>query len=331
MYRIEHTAYLWLLLLIPLIFIIFYINKRWQQKQWHKLGTSAVAQSQQVGHIKGRSILKTIVLAGSVTFGILALANFQQKDGTQTVDKKGIDLVFALDVSKSMLANDIQPDRLSKAKLFINTLLGKMTNNRTGLVVFAGSAYQQIPITTDQGAVKMILETVNTNIIPNQGTVISDALSAANQMFEGDWKKYKAIVLITDGEDHDENATALAQEVSETGTVIFTVGIGSPEGTTITDPATNQPKKDPNGEIVISKLNEAILKEIANIGKGGYIQLKNVNSAAQHIYDAVDRMEKNKLGSSDLQQYKSYYQYFLQISLLLLVAYLIIPNAQKIK
>lgn len=329
MYRIEHTAYLWLLLLIPIIFIIFYINKRWQQKQWQKLGTSHVAQAQLTGHIKGRSILKTLLLSVSIFFGVLALANFQQKDGTQSIDKKGIDLVFVLDVSKSMLANDVQPDRLSKAKLFINSLLSKMTNNRTGLVVFAGGAYQQIPITTDQGAVKMILETVNTNIIPNQGTVISDALSAANQMFEGDWKKHKAIVLITDGEDHDENAIAAAKEVNETGTLIFTVGIGSPEGTTITDPATNAPKKDQNGTIVISKLNETILKELANIGKGGYIQLKNVNSAAESIHEAIDRMEKNKLGSSDLQQYKSYYQYFLMISLILFIIYLIIPNAEK--
>lgn len=270
-------------------------------------------------------------MTSSLLFGILALANFQEKDGTQSIDKKGIDVVFALDVSKSMLANDEMPNRLEKAKLFINALIAEMVNNRSGLVVFAGGAYQQIPITTDQGAVKMILEAVNTNIIPNQGTVISEAITTANQMFEADWKKYKAIVLITDGEDHDEHALDAAKDAAATGTLIFTVGIGSPEGTTITDPTTKAPKKDQNGTIVISKLNETILKEIAQAGNGGYMQLKNINSAAQSIHQALDQMEKNKLGSSDLQQYKSYYQYFLIFAILLFLAFILVPNAQSIK
>lgn len=279
--------------------------------------------------IKARQHLKVGLFFAAFFFGIVGLANLQQKDALQTVERKGIDIIFALDVSRSMLANDIEPNRLIRAKQFIKTCMNEMSNNRIGLVVFAGKAYRQVPLTVDFNAAKLILDNAHPDMMPSQGTVLADAIELANESFSTKDMKYKAIVLISDGEDHDENAVEAAKEAHKTGTIIYTVGIGSPNGALIKDPQTNAPKLDDNGDEVITKLNETTLKTIAQDTDGEYFLLNNVNSTADKLIAALDGMEKNDLGSSAFTSFKSYFIYFFVTAMLLLLMSLFIPLYQK--
>jgi Ca-activated chloride channel family protein len=226
--------------------------------------------------------------------------------------------MIALDVSKSMLAKDIQPDRLTRAKQLVMSMIDKMKNDRVGLVVFAGRAYLQVPLTIDYSAVKMMLQNVKTDMVPTQGTVISEAIDLARQSFSQKEKKYKSLVIISDGEDHDENAVAKAKEAADAGTIIHTVGIGSPEGTTIFDPETNSVKLDDNGNPVISKLNEDELRTIAAAGKGTYSLLRNADDVASKLVNEIDGMEQKSLGAVVFNSYASYFQYFLAIAVIAL-------------
>jgi Ca-activated chloride channel family protein len=217
-----------------------------------------------------------------------------------------------------MLAKDIQPDRLTRAKQLVMSMIDKMKNDRVGLVVFAGRAYLQVPLTIDYSAVKMMLQNVKTDMVPTQGTVISEAIDLARQSFSQKEKKYKSLVIISDGEDHDENAVAKAKEAADAGTIIHTVGIGSPEGTTIFDPETNSVKLDDNGNPVISKLNEDELRTIAAAGKGTYSLLRNADDVASKLVNEIDGMEQKSLGAVVFNSYASYFQYFLAIAVIAL-------------
>ena len=182
---------------------------------------------------------------------------------TNKTNRKGIDIAIALDVSKSMLAADLAPNRLERAKQFIGKLMNEMPNDRIALVLFAGKAYLQMPLTVDHGAAQMFVSSASPDAVPQQGTVISDALKMSANVFNNAEKRFKAVILISDGEDHDEDAVKTAKELAEQGVMINTVGIGSPEGANIIDPATGEKKKDEAGNTVISKLNEEELKQIA--------------------------------------------------------------------
>src|SRR5690606_18655431 len=187
---------------------------------------------------------------------ILGLANLREPKGALQAERKGIDVMIALDVSKSMLATDVQPNRLEKAKQLILSLTDDLKDNRMGLVIFAGRAYLQMPVTTDFSAIKMMLQTVSPESVPSQGTVLADAIEMADESFSQKEKMFKTLILISDGEDHDERALAAAEKAAEHGVMIHTVGIGSPEGATLTDAQTGQPRLDKEGHQVISKLNE---------------------------------------------------------------------------
>ena len=204
--------------------------------------------------------LKFVLILGAFILGVSALANLRSPKGIEKVNRNGIDVMIAIDVSKSMLAQDIKPNRLERAKQALSKLIDKLSNDRVGIVVFAGRAYLQMPLTGDHGAAKMYLSSASTEIVPTQGTVIADALKMCYTSFNSKEKKYKAVVLISDGEDHDEGALKMAEKMAEDGIVINTVGIGSPTGSTIIDELTNRPKQDVNGNTVITRLNEEELK-----------------------------------------------------------------------
>lgn len=331
MFRFQHIEYLWALLSIPLVIILYITYLRWRRARLRKLGDPALTRHLLSGRINGRSTTKFVLVTLALFFAIMGLANLQQGAQTEKAQRKGVDVFFALDVSKSMLAKDVQPDRLTRAKQLIGRMMDKMTNDRVGLVVFAGKSYLQVPLTIDYSAARMLLETVNPDMIPTQGTVLSDAIKLADESFSQKEKKYKTIVLISDGEDHDEKAMSVARQAAEQGAVIHTIGIGSPQGSTIIDPATGEQKLDENGQPVITKLNEEELKSLANATGGTYTLLTNTNKTADALIDVIDEMEGKSYGSVLFTDYISYFQYFIAAALLLLIAEWLLPAASSLK
>jgi Ca-activated chloride channel family protein len=331
MLRFQYSAYLGALVLLPLLVALFVAMLYWRRKKLGQLGTSSIVQQQILGYIPARHTFKFVLTGLALLFIIIGCANLQKGGTTETVQRKGVDVMIALDVSKSMLAKDIQPDRLTRAKQFIARLTDKMSSDRVGLVIFAGRSYLQVPLTIDYSALKLLLQTVSPDMVPTQGTVIGDAIELANKSFSSKERKYKSIILISDGEDHDETALSKVKEAVEGGAIVHTIGIGSPQGTQLFDPATNSVKLDEKGEPVITKLNEAELKSIAAAGNGTYTLMGNTDAAADRILDEIDGMEQRNLGSVVYANYISYFQYFLLAALVLLLAEWLLPGALKPK
>lgn len=325
MFRFQHLSHLYLLGLVPVFILLFVGLIVWRKHKLKKLGSQALIASQLLGVIPGRPALKFILLTLAFSAAVVGWANLQKGSGTEQVQRSGVDVIIALDVSKSMLAKDIQPDRLVRAKQLILSMLDKMQNDRVGLVIFAGRAYLQVPLTIDYGAMRMMLQNVNPSMVPAQGTVLAEAMDRANQSFSQKEKKYKTLVLISDGEDHDENALAKAKEAAAQGVVIHTVGIGSPEGTTLFDPETKAVKLNEEGNPVISKLNEDELRRIASASGGTYSLLRNTDETASKLVGEINGMEQKKLGAVMFSSYESYFQYFLGFALLVLIIEWIIP------
>jgi len=240
-------------------------------------------------------------------------------------------VMIALDVSKSMLAQDVSPNRLERAKQMLSRLIDKLGNDRIGIVIFAGKAYLQMPITGDLPAAKMYLGSADTESVPTQGTVIGDALKMCNASFNSKEKKYKAVVLISDGEDHDEAADEIAKQMSNDGVVIYTVGIGSTGGSPIIDERTGEMKKDAQGNTVISKLNETALRSIAEKGNGGYMLYNNTEAVASTIASQLSTMDQRAVKDDSLTNYDTYYQWFLGLALLLLLIELFISEMKNMQ
>ncbi len=263
--------------------------------------------------------------------GVIGIANLQSGARTEKVERKGIDVMIALDVSKSMLATDMSPNRLERARQLIARLIEKLSNDRIGLVLFAGRAYVSVPLTIDASALKMNLETASPALVPTQGTVLGEALRMARESFNSKETKYKSIILLSDGEDHDESAMDEVKQAVSEGIMINTVGIGSPEGSYITDPETGERKTDEEGNEVISKLNEKELQDIASAGQGVYVRMTNPDITASTLEKQVNSTEQKNFGDALFADYNSYFQYFLAISFVLLLIEFILPERKKIQ
>lgn len=281
-------------------------------------------------HSSVKSIIKICLLLVAFALGCLAIANPRRPDTTSGEARKGIDIVVAMDVSNSMLAKDIEPDRLSRAKQFISKLLDNLKDDRTGLVVFAGNAYAQMPLTFDREAARMYVNTTDPGDIAAQGTNIGDALVKSELLLGEETERFRSVILITDGETHDENAEDQAKALASRGIMINTVGIGSPGGTTILDTSGN-PKKDAMGQDVVSKLNERILQQIAAITNGKYVHLENSDEAVKAVMDQFSQIDKKALGDTSLMNYHSYYGWLAAPMLLLLMTEIFVPDRKKIK
>ena len=278
------------------------------------------------GYSKRNYNWKFILVIIALTLCIIGAANLRSPTQGSTSDRTGIDVMVALDVSNSMLAQDIKPNRLERARQVINKLLDKMGNNRMGLVLFAGQAFLQMPLTSDLASARLYVSNAGPDAVPNQGTVIGDALRLCNTSLDNKEKKYKAIILISDGEDHDEDAAKAVEELKESGVIIYTVGIGSPDGAPIFDPALNDFKKDEDGATVVSKLNEKDLQEIALKTGGQYLLFNNADEVSGKLSALLDNMEKKHIGGSGIKIYQSYFQWFLLFAFLLLLIEIIIPE-----
>lgn len=274
-------------------------------------------------------MIKIGLLLSAFVIGVIGLANLQAGARTEKLERKGIDVMIALDVSKSMLAGDLSPNRLERAKQFINRVIEKMGNNRIGLITFAGRAYVSVPLTIDLSALKMNLAAASPNMVPTQGTVIGEAIGMARESFNAKETKYKSIILISDGEDHDEGAADEVKKAVGEGIMINTVGLGSPEGALLPDLENGGNKKDENGEDVVSKLNEKLLQDIAATGQGIYLRLGNTDAAAEAIARQVNSTEQKNFGDSIFTDYNSYFQYFIGIALLLILIEFFLPERKK--
>ncbi len=331
MFQFQHIEYLYALAVLPFLALLFSGMIFWRKKKIQKLGDERLVKEQILGFIPGRHTTKFILLLAALFVIIVGWANLRMGDKSEKIERKGIDVVVALDVSKSMLATDIQPDRLTRAKQLIMSLTDKMKNDRLALIVFAGKSYLQVPLTIDYSAVKMLLQNVTPDMVPTQGTVISDAVDMAMQSFSQNERKYKSLIIISDGEDHDEAAVAKTQQAAESGVIVHTVGIGSPQGATLYDPETRSVKLDENGQPVVSKLNEDALKQIASAGRGSYSLLRNTDEVATKLITELEGMEQKSLGSVVYTDFTSYFQYFLFAGFLALFIEWILPGTSRRK
>ena len=327
----QHIEYLILLALIPALVGLFIYALYKKRLTIKKLGDKDLVTLLISNHSRTAYLQKFILIVLGFGILIMALANLRSATGSEKISRNGIDVMIALDVSKSMLAQDIRPTRLDRAKQLLSRLVDKLSNDRVGIVIFAGKAYLQMPLTGDHAAAKMYLNAASTESVPTQGTVIGDALKTCYASFNTKEKKYKAVILISDGEDHDESAVKTAAEMGQEGILIFTVGIGSAQGSPIMDETTNQLKTDKDGNMVISKLNEEELRSIAEKGNGKYILFQNTDDVVENIKSELAGMDQRNVTDDSLQNYKSYFAYFLAVAFLFLLIEIFISEKRNRK
>jgi len=323
------TFLLGLLALVPLVLLFVYVLK-WKEKAKKKLGDERLISLLTQNYSPQRYRLKVFIVFAAITLAIIALANLRKPLQEKGSKANGIDIMIALDVSKSMLSQDEKPSRLEKSKQFINQLTEQLENNRIGLILFGGQAYLQMPLTADAAAIKMFVSNASPEMVAVQGTNLSAALELSNASLDTKEKKYKAVILITDGEDHEEKALDVAQALADHGTVLYTIGVGSADGSPIIEPGTNEYKRDNNGQTIITKLNDTLLKQLAQKTKGTYHLLTNSTAIANELATELKGMEKKSISTNGgYQAYTLYYPCFLAIALLLLIAEIFIPERKK--
>ena len=325
-FRVQHIEYLFGLVGLPLLVMVLFTLWQWKRKTRARIGDPALVSELIKSYSSIRFFIKAAIALLAFATIVLGASNFQKPGAMENIKRQGVDVMLVLDVSKSMLATDIKPSRLEKAKQALVRLADKLDNDRIGLVLFAGRSYLQMPLTTDHGAARMYIQDANPDIVPTQGTVIADALRMANGAFNSKERKFKAIVLVSDGEDHDPEALPEAKKLAANGVMINTVGIGSPEGSPIVDPVTNELKKDAQGQTVISKLNEPELQQLADAANGHYIRLENLDDVVITMAQQLDGIEKKALSDAEFIDYKSYFQWFLGLALILLLVEYFLPE-----
>lgn len=327
----QYIQFLLLLTIIPLLIGIFLYALSRKKAAVKKIGDPVLVKQLTRGYSSAAFLQKFLLIILAFGMLVLVLANLRKATSEQKVSRDGIDVMIALDVSKSMLAQDIKPSRLERAKQVLNRLIDRLDNDRIGIVIFAGKAYLQMPLTGDHAAAKMYLSSATPESVPTQGTVIGDALRACNASFNSKEKKYKAVVLISDGEDHDKTAMRTVEEMAASGVSINTVGIGSPEGAPLIDEATNEVKLDKEGNTVISKLNEDELRSIAEKGNGHYFLFNNSDAVVAGIASQLSSMDQRSVTDDSLVNYKNYFQYFLGAAFLFLLLEFFISERKRKK
>src|SRR5688500_11110037 len=322
----QHPELIIGLMALPFVGLLFWYVLQWKNSVTFKIGDERLVKELTRNHSPRRYILKFGFAILALTAVILAMVNPIRAGSMDKIERKGVDVMIALDVSNSMLAEDIKPNRLEKAKQLVNRLIEQLADDRIGLVLFAGRAYMQMPLTTDHGAAEMYVQNATPGIVPTQGTMISDALKLSTSAFNSKERKYKTIVLITDGEDHDPESMEVAKQLATNGVIVNTVGIGSSLGTPIPDPATGQLKKDAEGNTVLSKLNEGQLKQLAAITNGIYINHENVNDPVDVIMKQLSAIQETAVEDAAFKDYIHYFQWFVAAAILLLVIEFILPE-----
>jgi Ca-activated chloride channel family protein len=322
MYQLEEKVWFWALVIIPVIVLLFLLLQLWKRNTQKKFANATVLQRLSPDKSIFKSILKLVLL--SLAFACLALALVNPKIGTklETVKREGVDIVFALDVSKSMLAEDIAPNRLDKAKQLVTQIINNLASDRVGIIAYAGRAVPQLPITTDYASAKLFLNNMNTNMLSSQGTAINEAIKLSKTYFDDEEQTNRVLIIISDGEDHSEDAVAVAEDANEeNGIRIFTIGVGDLKGGPIPLKINNvvqSYKKDSKGETVITKLNEATLKSIANEANGVYINGKITANVVEEIRGILNAMDKTEFEAKQFADFEDKFQWFLAFGVLFL-------------
>jgi Ca-activated chloride channel family protein len=331
-FQFFHKEFIWLFAALVLFLVLFIFLLRWKKKVAGRMGDAGLVKALIGNFSPGLFSLKFGLLSIAFAAGVIMAMDLRKPGGPEGMNRKGIDVVIALDVSKSMLATDLAPSRLERAKQFIGKLMDAMPNDRIGLVLFAGKAYLQMPLTTDHGAARMFVLSTGPDAVPQQGTVLSEAIRRSSNAFNVTERRFKAVVLISDGEDHDPEAVSTAKELAEHGLMINTVGVGSPDGSYIPDPLTGANKVDlATGSAVISKLNEEVLKQVAASTNGIYIRLQDSSEAVKQVHDQLSQIESRAFTDVSLINFKAYYWWFAGAMLLFLLADFLIPEKKKWK
>lgn len=316
MFRFEHIEYFWLLLaLIPIngIFILFYF---WRKKTISKFGEISLVMQLITDFSNRKHISKFILLSLAYIFLVLGAANPQIGTKQELVKREGIDVLIALDVSNSMMSDDVKPNRLDRARNFISNFIDQLNNDRLGMILFAGNAYMQMPLTVDYSAARMYLRTINTSMVPTQGTNIAEAIELANQGFPDDDNEHKALIIITDGEDNEGGTDEKITEAKKQGVKIYTIGVGSENGSPI--PIGNDFKRDEDGNIVLSKLNEQMLKEIASTGNGKFFKLGSGVEEVDALLKELKGINTKKFEELVFTDFNDQFQWCLAIAAILL-------------
>ncbi len=327
MINFAQAQYLFLLLLIPFFFLIQALVLRLRRRRIRKFGDEKLVSQLMPSYAKAKVWVRLTLFSLGFFFFVIGLSRPQIGAKLKEHETKGAEIMIALDVSNSMLAEDYSPNRLERAKLAISRLVDKLRDDRIGLIVFAGNSFVQLPITTDYVSAKMFMNSISTESVPVQGTAIGEAINTAMRSFSSQSEKSRAIIVITDGENHEDDPVAAAKQAAEMGVRVFTIGVGSPEGKPI--PMDGELLKDKDGNIVVTRLDEKVLQEVAQAGNGAYVRAGNSEFGLNPIIDDIRRMEDEKYSSIVFEEYDEQFMYFLAIALFFFVIEMLVGDRRS--
>ena len=327
MINFAQSQYLLLILLIPVFFLIQALVFKLRARRIRRFGNEELVRQLMPSYSKTRAWVRLTMFSIGFFFFAIGLSRPQIGAKLKEHETKGAEIMIVLDVSNSMLAEDYSPNRLERAKLAISRLVDKLRDDRIGLIVFAGNSFVQLPITTDYVSAKMFLNTITTESVPIQGTAIGDAINTALRSFSAQSEKSRAIIVITDGENHEDDPVAAAAQAAEMGVRVFTIGVGSPEGKPI--PMDGELLKDKEGNIVVTRLDESVLQEVAKAGDGVYVRAGNSEFGLNPIIDDIRRMEDEKYSSIVFEEFDEQFMYFMGIALFFFVLEMLIGDRRS--
>ena len=322
MYQLEEPTYFIYLASIPVIFVLFLLVLWWKKRKQKQFADSGLMEKLSPQMSTFKSFLKTGVICIALALLVVALVNPKMGTKLETIKRQGVDIVFALDVSKSMLAEDIAPSRLEKAKQIITRIIDNLGSDRIGVIIYAGNSYPLLPITTDHAAAKMFLQNADPDMVSSQGTAINEAINRGITYFDMKERTNRFLFIVSDGEDHEENVAYAAEDATKAGIKIFTIGIGTEKGGPIPIKENGNVvsyKKDNKGEVVITQLKPDVLKEIASEGNGKYIDGNRTQETIKTIEDLLLKAEKNEFETKQFSDYKDQFQWFIGLGLLFLL------------
>ena len=319
--ELDESKYIYLLFIVPFLVLLFLYNQLWKRKKQREFGDLELVKKLSPEKSVFKPILKLVVMLLAIIALIFGLVNPKVGTKIETVKREGIDIVFAMDVSKSMLAEDVAPSRLEKSKQIVSQIINQLGSDRIGIVAYAASAFPVLPITTDYSSAKMFLQSMNTDIVSSQGTSLDEAIQLSATYFDQKSKTSKLLILISDGEDHSEGAEEAAEEANKAGLKIISIGIGTQKGGPIplrVNGSVQSFKRNSNNEVVITQLNKESLIRIAKATKGGYVDGTNTKVVLEYVKNTLDKIQKTEFESTQMANFQSQFQWLLGIAFILL-------------
>ena len=322
MYKLEDPTYFYYFAIIPILIVVFLLAFWWKKRTQKKFTNSVLLQKLAPNHSTFKAVLKLSFLVIGISFLIISLVNPKMGTKLKTIKREGVDVVFALDVSKSMLAEDIAPNRLEKAKQIISKIIDKLGSDRVGIIIYAGNSYPLLPITTDHAAAKMFLQNANPDLVSSQGTAINEALNLAKTYYNNDEQTNRFLIIISDGEDHETETKTVAQNIANEGIKVYTIGVGTEKGGPIPIRINGELsgyKKDQKGKTVITKRKLDILQAVADGGNGKYIDGNKTQNPVDIIEEIITNAQKSEFETKQFSDYKDQFQWFIGLGILFLL------------